>query len=113
MNIYGAWYTDELPNYVVVELSDHNLSKFFLTPFREITANDLSKYAGYHPNKRKGQAVPKYLYRFYGLNLIDYDDSRSFMLRVRLTDTERIQLQETSDDLGMTMSEYARRKIFS
>jgi len=42
----------------------------------------------------------------------DAGTERAFMLRVRLTESEREELQTASEAAGMTMSEYARRKIF-
>lgn len=42
----------------------------------------------------------------------DDEPERAFMLRVRLTEDEREQLQSQAETAGMTMSEYARRKIF-
>ncbi len=38
---------------------------------------------------------------------------RDFMLRVRLTDTERAELQRLADEAGIGMSEYVRRKLFA
>jgi hypothetical protein len=38
--------------------------------------------------------------------------NRDFILRVRLTDAERIELETVSSDAGMSMSEYVRRKLF-
>lgn len=39
-------------------------------------------------------------------------DNRSFMLRVRLTDTERARLQDAADAAGQSMSEYVRSLLF-
>lgn len=67
MGVNGAWYTDELPNHIVVELEDGSLAKFYMTPFRKVKAGDLSVYKGYHPSKRSGNPLPAYLYSSYGL----------------------------------------------
>ncbi|SRR5258708_228969 len=40
-------------------------------------------------------------------------DTRVFMLRVRLTEPERIQLAERAAAVGLDMSEYTRRRLFS
>jgi hypothetical protein len=40
------------------------------------------------------------------------DATRDFLLRVRLTDAERVELETVSSDAGMSMSEYVRRKLF-
>lgn len=42
----------------------------------------------------------------------DSGDTRDFTLRIRLTDAERTQIQDTAGQNGMNMSEYVRRKIF-
>ena len=39
-------------------------------------------------------------------------EERAFMLRVRLTEGERQQLESAAQQSDLTMSEYARRKIF-
>ena len=44
--------------------------------------------------------------------LLPADTSRSFVLRIRLTDEERSHLTAAAAGLGQSMSEYARRKIF-
>jgi hypothetical protein len=48
-------------------------------------------------------------------SMIEAPDSsgRDFTFRLRLTDSERAALQAAADETGMSMSEYARRKIFS
>jgi hypothetical protein len=70
MKINGVWYLDSMPNHAVVELEDGKLFKFFISPFRKITKEELSKgecvYNGYHPNKCSSQCLPSYLYKFYG-----------------------------------------------
>ncbi|MEW6457610.1 MAG: hypothetical protein AB1441_00850 [Bacillota bacterium] len=67
MIINGAWYLDALPWSIIVERVDGSLAMFYLTPIRGIQENDLMSYKGYHPRKCKGQPLPDYLYRFYGL----------------------------------------------
>ena len=39
-------------------------------------------------------------------------DSRDFMLRVRLTETERLALQDAADAAGENMSDYVRGRLF-
>jgi len=41
------------------------------------------------------------------------DDSRSYTLRIRLTDAERAELTRLAESVGLTMSEYVRKHIFS
>lgn len=40
-------------------------------------------------------------------------NSRDFMLRIRLTEAERIELIRISDGANTSMSEYVRQRIFS
>jgi hypothetical protein len=40
-------------------------------------------------------------------------DSRDFMLRVRLTDAERANLESASAAAGLSMSEFTRQKLFT
>lgn len=39
-------------------------------------------------------------------------EARGFTLRVRLTSSEQAELQTAADEAGLSMSEYARQKIF-
>jgi hypothetical protein len=41
------------------------------------------------------------------------DDNRSYTLRVRLTDEERDKLFKTAEESKLSISEYARKKLFS
>lgn len=40
------------------------------------------------------------------------DEGRAFMLRVRLTEAERAELQEEANAANKNMSEYVRQKLF-
>lgn len=40
-------------------------------------------------------------------------ETRNFMLRVRLTQSERAALQASANDANVDMSEFVRRKLFS
>ena len=46
------------------------------------------------------------------IEYLDIPETRNFTLRTRLTDAERSQLQAAADQIGQSMSEYVRRKIF-
>lgn len=106
--INGAWYLDALPNQVVVELTDGSLAKFRLTPFRTITEKDFTAYKSYHPRKCKGQPLPDYLYRFYGLQ--KNDESATEVIHTRLTPTEKAKIETYAANLEpkKTVSEVVR-----
>lgn len=44
--------------------------------------------------------------------LSDGDEMRTFMLRVRLTESERAELQRLADEARLGMSEYVRSRLF-
>jgi len=106
LKINGAWYINQLPNHIVIELEDGTLTKVFMTPFRGITDKDFSDYKCYHPRKCKGQPLPDYLYRFYGLERSD--ETANEVIHVRLTPTEKARLQATANNAGKTVSEFVR-----
>lgn len=113
MTVNGVWNIDQLPSHYVVELSDGSIAKFFLTPFRAITQKDLTVYEGYHPRKMKGQPMPEYLYRFYGLKL---DPDAPDATRVRLKQSEKALYKKYCQNVGTTESddirEYIRSRIY-
>ena len=84
---------------------------FFLTPFRAIKDVDIKPYKGYHPRKCKGQPLPDYLYRFYGLER--NDETMSEVVRVRLTPGEKEQLETAATNSEKTVSEFLRDYIRS
>ncbi len=106
MQINGAWYLDSLPTMLVIEKPDNTLAMSNITPFRELTAEDLKTYAGYHPRKCKGQPLPQYLYRFYGLER--GPEIASEVIHIRLTPTEKEQLQTAAEGSGKPVSEFSR-----
>ncbi len=109
MIINGAWYLNSLPNHVVAELIDGSLAKFFLTPFRGIKEIDLTPYKGDHPRKSKGQPLPDYLYKFYGL--ARNEESLSEVVRVRVSPSEKVKLESASSNHKKSVSEFLREYI--
>jgi hypothetical protein len=109
MTINGAWYLDALPTCIVIERMDGSLAKFFVTPFRGITDADLTPYKSYHPRKCKGQPLPDYLYKFYGL--VRNDESLSEVIRVRVSQSEKEKLEAVASNNGKNVSEFLREYI--
>lgn len=115
MIINGAWYVDELPTEIVAELQDGTLKHFNLTPFRHITETDLKSYKGYHPRKMKGQPLPDYLYRFYGLE--KSPESLSEVIRIRVSPSEKAAFEayvaslEPRQNVSDVLREFIRSKI--
>lgn len=97
LTINGAWYINQLPQHIVLELEDGSLTKVALSPFRELTDQDFSDYKGYHPRKCKGQPLPDYLYRFYGLE--KNEESLSEVVRARVTPSEKAKLKAYAANL--------------
>ncbi len=115
MKINGAWYVAELPTEIVVEMSDGKLFHFNLTPFRKISDADLKPYKGYHPRKMKGQPLPDYLYRFYGLE--KSEESLSEVIRLRVSPAEKAAFEayaaslEPRQNVSDVLREFIRSKI--
>lgn len=109
--INGAWYLESLPNRIVAERVDGVLFMFNITPFRRIIADDYIPYNGYHPRKCKGQPMPEYLYRFYGLSR--NDETLSEVIRVRVAASEKEKLETTAANVGKNVSEFLREYIRS
>lgn len=111
MIINGAWNIEALPNHIVVERTDGSLAKFMLTPFRAINDDKLTVYKGYHPRKCKGNPLPNYLYKFYGLQR--NEESLTEVIRVRLSPSEKGKLDAISKNEGKNVSEFIRDYIRS
>lgn len=108
MKINGAWYVDALPTQIVIELQDNTLKMASITPFRPLE-QELKQYKGYHPRKCKGQPLPGYLYKFYGLE--KSDETSNEVIHIRLTPTEKERVQTAADGAGKTVSEFIRDYI--
>lgn len=109
IKINGAWYLDSLPQHIVIELEDGSLAKVFINPFRQLTENDFTVYKSYHPRKCKGQPLPDYLYRFYGLE--KNDETASEWVRARVTPTEKTKYGQYLTAKGLTETEDIRQHI--
>jgi len=109
MTINGAWYLDALPQNIIIERVDGSLAMFYLTPLRGIREQDLKPYKGYHPRKSKGQPLPDYLFRFYGLSR--NEESLSEVIRVRVSPSEKEKLEAAASNEGKTVSEFLREYI--
>jgi len=115
MLINGAWYIDSLPTAIVAEMPEGKLFYFNLTPFRKISDVDLKPYNGYHPRKMKGNPLPDYLYRFYGLE--KNNESLSEVIRVRVNPSEKNKFEAYAASLDPRQSvsdvlrEFIRSKV--
>lgn len=111
IKINGAWYLDTFPNHAVLEKEDGTLARFNITPFRELGEKDFVSYKGYHPRKLKGQPLPNYLYRFYGLN--KNEESLSETVRVRVSPSDLERAETFAKNLNKTVSEILRDYVRS
>lgn len=109
--INGAWYLDAYPSTIIIERADSSLGMINLTPFRAIKPQDIRDYKSYHPRKCKGQPLPDYLYRFYGLQ--KNDESATEMIHVRVTPSEKAKIDAVAKNAGKNMSEFIRDYIRS
>ncbi|MCX7950159.1 MAG: DUF1778 domain-containing protein [Treponemataceae bacterium] len=112
LKVRGAWYIDQLPQHMVLELPDGTLTMVRIAPFRQITEQDFMQYKGYHPRKCKGQPLPEYMYRFYGLIKVE-DDIKEETIHIRLTTAEKEAVQAAAERAGKTVSEFVRDWIRS
>ena len=97
IKVNGAWYLDSLPQYMVVELADGNLVRFFISPLKELIEEDFTIYKGVHPAKSKGLPLSYYLYRFYGLE--KNDEITSEVVHLRMTPTEKKKIEDYVESL--------------
>lgn len=111
MKINGAWYIDTMPTMIVTELESGDLKMFYLNPFKEIKESDLKDYKGYHPRKLKGQPLPTYLYKFYGLE--KNEESLSETVRVRLSPSQLEKIEAYAKNNNKNVSETLRDYINS
>lgn len=110
MTVNGVWYVDAFANQCIVEKEDGSLAKFSITPFRNITESELTPYTDIHPRKRKGNPMPGYLYRFYGLEL---NPDATDAVRVRLKVSEKNAYEQYCLQNETTASDDIRRYIRS
>jgi hypothetical protein len=113
IKVNGIWYLDSLPMHAVVEMEDGTLAKFFINPFRELTTEELSEdesvYKGYHPRKCKGNPLPNYLYRFYGLE--KSEETATEVLHTRMTLSEKQKIEDYAKNNDKSTSEVIREFI--
>jgi hypothetical protein len=66
-------------------------------------------YAEAHPRHLHAQPLPPFFFRLYGLERTA--ESRSEILRIRLTPDELLKLKSLALEVGVGLSEYVRKKI--
>jgi hypothetical protein len=112
MKVNGVWYLDLFPEHAIVEFEDGSFAKFFITPFRNLkSGKDFTVYEGYHPRKCKGQPLPAYMYKFYGLE--KNDEAATEVIHIRLTPTEKTKIEDAAKNAGKNISEHIRDYIRS
>lgn len=104
--VNGAWYLDAYPTNMIIELESGLLKMAYITPMRPLSQKDLRDYKAYHPRKCKGQPLPVYLYKFYGLE--KNDESATEVIHVRLTPSEKERADTAAKNDGKTISEMVR-----
>jgi hypothetical protein len=109
LKINGAWYINAMPRDIVVELEDGSLGHFSITPYREIKQVNLQPYKGHHPRKMKGQPLPPYLYKEYGLQ--KNDETATEVLHTRVTPSEKAKIENAAENRGKNVSELIRQLI--
>lgn len=109
LTINGAWNLKAYPTLIITEMVDNSLKMFNIMPFRKITERDLRSYKGYHPRKCKGNPLPDYLYRFYGL--ARNEETLSEVIRVRVSPKEKESLEAAAVNSDKTVSEFLRQII--
>jgi len=108
LKVNGAWYLNNLPYHMVIELENGDLRLAAITPMEPIE-NKLSEYNGYHPRKCSGVSVPSYLYRFYGMEKTD--ESSSEIIHIRISPSEKVKVDELANQNKMNTSEFVRNLI--
>jgi hypothetical protein len=106
IKVNGAWYVDQLPTMIVIELEDGSLKMFYMSPLKPVRQENLKDYKGYHPRKMKGQPLPAYLYRFYGLE--KSDETLSEVFRVRISPSEFEKIKTAADSKDKTVADFFR-----
>ncbi|MGE4273976.1 MAG: hypothetical protein AB7E31_14120 [Desulfitobacterium sp.] len=111
LEVNGAWYIDSMPTHIIVELRDGTLGYYLINPYREIKESDLLSYAGIHPRKVKGQPLPAFMYRLYGLE--KSEETASEVLHTRVTPSEKVKIEAyaASQSPQMNVSDVIRRFI--
>lgn len=107
LKINGAWYINAMPMNMAIELESGEVKLAKITPFREIKEDELTVYTGYHPRKLKGQPLPDYLYRHYGLE--KNEETMTDTLRARVRPSEKAAFMALAD--GKTESDFLREII--
>lgn len=67
MKIKKLFQSDILFYYMVLETTDGQYKKFFISPFRKLSEEDLTPIPHWHPSGVNGIEADPYMYKFYGL----------------------------------------------
>lgn len=67
MEIKKLFMSNNFPQHYVLQAQDENFYRFYMTPFRHLTAADLTPMPYYQEKGENAQEAPLYLYKLYGL----------------------------------------------
>ena len=109
IKVNGAWFLTAYPTSMIIELDTGMLKMAHITPLEPLNINRLRDYKAYHPRKCKGQPLPDYLYKFYGL--ARNEESLSEVIRVRVSPSEKEKLEAAATNTDNTVSEFLRAYI--
>ena len=109
IKVNGAWFLTAYPTSMIIELDTGMLKMAHITPLEPLNINRLRDYKAYHPRKCKGQPLPDYLYKFYGL--ARNEESLSEVIRVRVSPSEKEKLEAAATNTDNTVSEFLREYI--
>lgn len=109
IKVNGAWFLTAYPTSLIIELEAGALKMANITPLAPLELSKLRDYKAYHPRKCKGQPLPAYLYRFYGLE--KSDETATEVLHTRVTPTEKTKIETAAENRGKNVSELIRQFI--
>lgn len=109
IKVNGVWVLAAYPTSMVIELETGILKMAHITPLEPLNIDRLRDYKAYHPRKCKGQPLPAYLYKFYGLE--KNDETATETLHTRVTLSEKTKIETAAENQGKNVSELIRQFI--
>ena len=111
IKVNGAWFLTAYPTSLIIEIDTGVLKMAHITPLEPLNIDKLRDYKAYHPRKCKGQPLPSYLYKFYGLE--KNDETATETLHTRMTPSEKVKIEAyaANQEPKMSVSDVIRQLI--
>lgn len=109
MEVKGAWFTATNKDQIVIEFMSGELNIVDINPIKVLLSSDFRPFYSKHPRLLRGEPIPLWLYRQYGLKKAE--ETATEVVHIRLSQADKDLLKMMADGKHVTVSEFIREWV--